>query len=481
MRKILSLLTLTIVFSSCQKEEGLSLTSITIETNIDSLATPKLFRPIEGIDVWDYNMDSLSLTKHNVFFGEYNVEESEPIRLLLNKERYRMFLLADQNYTISLKDSSIVFSGDNAKGQELLNDFTRTNTGTFAFIGKFKNDTTAVLLKSHINELKTKEITAINNLLQNKEIDTMFHKLLKIDIDYYYANGIVILANYRKDQSKGESKIAYENLYNETKALFSYAIDDKPMNWSDYVMETEIRSEIVKQYSQEQRYEFYIKDSIHPIQAGIIKEQIKEPYREQLLANYILDASKQTRYEKSLITIFDEFKETYPNSDYSNYLENDISAIRDYHHKIQADIPESVTFVKGEHINSLTELLKEFKGQKLYIDVWATWCGPCKKEFSNNHMIANILEENGYKKVFISLDKIEAKDKWVELIKFYDLSGYHHLASREFFVDFEKNHSTIENAVSIPQYLIVNEKGEIVTNNAPRPGLPDEVLKIIKG
>ena len=106
-------------------------------------------------------------------------------------------------------------------------------------------------------------------------------------------------------------------------------------------------------------------------------------------------------------------------------------------------MPSTVTFVEGESINSLVELLKEFEGQKLYIDVWATWCVPCKKEFSNNHKIAGMLEDNAYKKLFISLDRENEKDKWMDLIKYYELSGYHHLANQEFYKDFASEHSRI--------------------------------------
>nr|WP_321228725.1 TlpA disulfide reductase family protein [uncultured Psychroserpens sp.] len=480
MRNLLTLLILTIVFISCQKEERLNLTSITIKSSIDSLDTPKLFRPINGILMWDNNVDSLSITNNNTYYGEYNNETPEYVRLLLNKERYGMILLANQNYIITVNDSTIVFSGDNAKGQQLYNTFDRTPTGVFSFLNNFDNDSTSVLLKNHVDDLKAKELIQINNLKEQKDIDTPFYELLKIDIDYYYANAIVSAADYRKSQVDDEYKKSFEDLVGKINKNYPYTVDNKPQNWNDYVMETQIYPEIQNKYTQEQRQGFYSRDSIHPIYVSTIKNLIEEPYREDLLANYIINSSKQTNYEQSLVIAFDEFVSDYPNSEFTKYLENDISLIRDYQNKIKSDIPPTVTFVEGENINSLVELLQEFKGQKLYIDVWATWCGPCKKEFSNNHMIADILNENGYKKLFISLDRKEAKDKWVELIKYYDLSGYHHLASQEFYKNFAKEHSRIQNGITIPQYLIVDENGNIVTNDAPRPGAPDEVLKLLK-
>ena len=35
---------------------------------------------------------------------------------------------------------------------------------------------------------------------------------------------------------------------------------------------------------------------------------------------------------------------------------------------------------QAKDINGKTYSLKDFKGKYLYIDMWATWCGPCKRE-----------------------------------------------------------------------------------------------------
>jgi thiol-disulfide isomerase/thioredoxin len=480
MRNIIAFLILTIAFTSCQKEESPNLTSITIKTIIDSLDTPKLFRPVNGILMWDNNVDSLSITNNNTYYGEYNNVSPEYARFLLNKKRYGMILLPNQNYTITLKDNEILFSGDNAKGQQLFNTFDRTPTGAFSFLNNFDNDTTAISIKNHVDDLKAKEISQIKKLIQNKEIDEQFRKILMIDIDYYYANAIISLADYRKSQVAKVFKKSFEDLMNSTIKNYPYTAENKPNNWTDYVMESKIYPEIQSQFTQEQRQDLYSKDSIHPIYVSTIQNLIDEPYREDLLASYIINNSKQTNYEQSLVIAFDEFNKDYPNSEFTKYFENDISLIRNYQNKIKSDMPSTVTFVEGLNISSLTELLKEFEGQKLYIDVWATWCGPCKKEFSNNHKIATMLEDSGYKKLFISLDRENEKDKWKDLIKYYELSGYHHLANQEFYKDFASEHSRIQNGITIPQYLIVDEKGTIVTNDAPRPGAPDEVLKLLK-
>lgn len=53
------------------------------------------------------------------------------------------------------------------------------------------------------------------------------------------------------------------------------------------------------------------------------------------------------------------------------------------------------------------------------------------------------------------------------------------LASTDFFKDFEKNYSSHNRGVSIPQYLIIDEKGDILTNDAPRPSNLTELEKVL--
>ncbi|MCD2258345.1 TlpA family protein disulfide reductase [Psychroserpens luteolus] len=473
-------LAIALTLFSCQDTKTIKPTTLTIKTNVDTVSVAKVFRPVNGTILWDNILDEFIKNEGDSLSGDLNIEGSEIVRVLVGGKRFRMILFPNQNYGVGFQDDSRVFTGDNAKGQEALNAFDRTYASSFTFLNIFTQDTTATLLSNHISDLKTKDISIIDDLLKTEAIDADFYEVLKTEIDYYYADGLVNIANYKSERAEGKTLRDLKDLIEATKVAFPFTAEQKPINWVDYVMEAEIRPAIVERYNKEDRIQFFKLDTIHHIYKSIIKQQLEEPFREQLLANYILNASRQNQYEKSLIQIFDEFNMNYPESVYSSYLEKDISKIRTYYQKIQGELPKSVTFVEGEQINTLQELLKEFEGEKLYIDVWATWCGPCKREFANNHMIVDILEDNGYKKLFISLDQPEAKDKWIELIKYYDLSGYHHLANREFFIDFEKNHSAVKNGIAIPQYLLIDSNGKIITNTAPRPGDPDAILKLIQ-
>ena len=45
-----------------------------------------------------------------------------------------------------------------------------------------------------------------------------------------------------------------------------------------------------------------------------------------------------------------------------------------------AKVGEQVPDFKYTDINGKTYTLSDFAGKYIYLDVWATWCGPCKRE-----------------------------------------------------------------------------------------------------
>jgi thiol-disulfide isomerase/thioredoxin len=68
--------------------------------------------------------------------------------------------------------------------------------------------------------------------------------------------------------------------------------------------------------------------------------------------------------------------------------------------------------------------MKDFKGKVVLIDVWATWCGPCKAQMP---FLKEIEEEYANKAdivfVGISTDKIEARQKWANMVNEKQLGG----------------------------------------------------------
>lgn len=123
--------------------------------------------------------------------------------------------------------------------------------------------------------------------------------------------------------------------------------------------------------------------------------------------------------------------------------------------------------------------LDAFNGKVLYIDIWASWCGPCRKQFPYAEKLKNQFSKRQLKKIdfiYISIDNDYVK--WKKSLDNLKIQGEH-------FISPANNPNGAGNyfqAFSIPRYILINKKGEIVSKDAKRPGdttLFDELIELI--
>jgi thiol-disulfide isomerase/thioredoxin len=112
--------------------------------------------------------------------------------------------------------------------------------------------------------------------------------------------------------------------------------------------------------------------------------------------------------------------------------------------------------------------LEDFRGKYVYIDVWATWCAPCRAEIP----FLKKLEEKYHQKnivfVCLSIDQVKDIEKWKTLIKDKELGGVQVLADNDWNSQFVKDYYIS----GIPRFILVDPNGKIVKADAPRPSSP---------
>lgn len=112
-----------------------------------------------------------------------------------------------------------------------------------------------------------------------------------------------------------------------------------------------------------------------------------------------------------------------------------------------------------------TYSFESFKGKYIYIDFWATWCGPCIQEIPSLKAIEQSYNNKNIAFVSISMDREQDREKWMSFVREEGLSG------NQLWLDGENNKkiSKALNILQIPRFIVLDTNGNIVDVNAPRP------------
>ena len=125
-------------------------------------------------------------------------------------------------------------------------------------------------------------------------------------------------------------------------------------------------------------------------------------------------------------------------------------------------VPDTVM----ETLDGSDVLLSSLFGKVLYIDVWATWCGPCVREVPHFKALAEKYKgDSRICFVSISIDRDNNRDRWVEFID----------KEKPFWPQFrltDTHHNDFCNKVgidAIPRFLLIGADGKFIDSNCARP------------
>ncbi len=167
----------------------------------------------------------------------------------------------------------------------------------------------------------------------------------------------------------------------------------------------------------------------------------------------------------------DFFKLLYPNSQYNAYFKKPVMPLQD---SILAKI--YILDSLGT-TNSLAELKQKLPNKKyFFIDIWATWCIPCRAEFVNNQYIDSFFTRMNIEHLYISIDEISSRQIWKEVLYDNNLKGYHILASLKFKQLLAKELYAKGEPFSIPRYFLIDNNAVILNKDLLRPSDKEKLI-----
>lgn len=337
-----------------------------------------------------------------------------------------------------------------------------------------------------INTIKEKEILRFKELLDNNEISKPFYELVKADRTCYYT---AIQSSFASALYFEAKKAENETLINEIVGKWDRIFQNSPLNDSYmvnsfwfYTLATDLIN--LKMYRVKPAFidslaQIYPPQNELSFKVAIAKRLFEGKSEEYFIAQLLQSVTSTISKNEELIQLIQEFKISYPQSVYLPYLDVLQKSMAEYLKIADAPFNDKMKFLDNENINTLSECVSVFKGRKIYVDVWASWCLPCRAEFKHLENLKKLLASNDVVLLFISIDSGRFEKMWPELIKYYNLEGFHIKANPQLDGDLRRIYNN-GGSMSIPWNILIDEDGQIIKLHASKPSQLGQLEKEIK-
>ena len=105
--------------------------------------------------------------------------------------------------------------------------------------------------------------------------------------------------------------------------------------------------------------------------------------------------------------------------------------------------------------------LSDFRGKYLYIDLWASWCGPCKRELPHLKRLSERFADREI--LFLGLSVDSERDDWEKALDSEELPG------TQLWLDPSSSFAADYGVDGIPRFILLDKEGHIVESNMLRP------------
>ncbi|AXT60328.1 TlpA family protein disulfide reductase [Aquimarina sp. AD10] len=397
---------------------------------------------------------------------------------------------------MKIQGDKVLFDGIGAEENNFLQKskliYDRYQTTSSAFDDLIKKN-----LKDYKKDIHT-EIEELKRLLNSSDFDNNFVSAERKKLEVFpvlalttYADNYGVnqdafkKAKFMISQAKGDEmrqpefrkkmdslrKETFRNKLPKKKIDSLKSIVDKDININDsilffgesLVLNTIIENKLRHYASKNRRADTINKRFFLPNQY-YYKTFILDSFTYPPLREYYLYKTSITGINGSTGVFRENFRQFYlKNSVDKNYI-NVVEQVIKEAKKIEVGNPSPV-FENYENVLGGTSSLVDFKGKYVYIDVWATWCVPCKREIPYLKELEEEYKNSTIEFVSISVDKIEDRDVWKKYINKEQLRGIQLLADHDFDSNFIKSYAV----KSIPKFILIDPDGNIVSSSAPRP------------
>lgn len=329
------------------------------------------------------------------------------------------------------------------------------------------NSSVPLLLKNLIyDEYKAAELCFLYHLAQN-EMRWSKNPFQEENLDYIMSYQFTVQANISPSRIKNGF---YYNLLLENQQQYTLQQILKGFKKNNNLGRKQIESYLGVSFdSISKKVEYFGERNIITWLAS--KNNFPAEVAEKMLFNKIVES-----YENGKINVAksltDTFYRYYPKSGYKKTLTNNTDLIVS---SFKRNKENKNIRIYSNKVEFLDHLIKPYLGKLIYLDIWGSWCGPCRVEMRYAKELKERFKNKDIVFLYLAFDEDKNEKDWREAIYFYNLEGEHYRVTEQIKNYWKRIKELGGESDSYPTYLIIDSTGKVVNVNAKRPSDMEEL------